>query len=174
MAVVTSNLPIFQSMSNCFKQLILSVGANYVPKQSRDIITEFSSELSAFTRYLISIKNEQITHVLKELDKEVETTSNTLALFVEEMLAPSREDIYTFVGVKNRNQETLYGAYVEFCENKNLKTLLSVPKFKNQLLEVCREIGWNVRGARQRNQEYRIYGVKLRSQQEVAPSISES
>ena len=73
MAVVMSNGPIFHADGGSWlTRRILMLAFDHKPPSDkvRDLEAEFEPELSAFTNYLLSIPNDEITRVLRRIGKD--------------------------------------------------------------------------------------------------------
>jgi putative DNA primase/helicase len=73
MVIVTSNAPIFHADGGSWlTRRILMLPFDHKPAADkvRDLEAEFEPELSAFTNYLLSIPNDQITRVLRRIGKD--------------------------------------------------------------------------------------------------------
>ncbi|BDA71765.1 hypothetical protein CAL7716_059310 [Calothrix sp. PCC 7716] len=183
--VVISNNPLFVGdVTGIDRRLCLVTFDKPLVERDSKVEARMQQEVAQLTALALAMDDTQVKDLINGAGEGFipdfrrqswlhKTENDTIALFMEEMLTSGSEDSFILVGNKNSGSETLYGAYVQFCENNNSKTLFTANNFRNHLLELCREIGWKVRETRQRNNEYRIYGVRLRLLEETAPRVSE-
>jgi putative DNA primase/helicase len=157
-----------------------------VPLPCRDMAVEekMQAEVPQLTALALTMNDQEVKDLIKGTGTGAipdfkrmqwlhKTENDSVALFMEEMLMPATPDKYVMLGGKGDDINTLYGAYMQMCEENNSKSLFTKNNFRGHLLELCREVGWaNVREARQGN-GWRIYGVSLRDEEEEAPRISE-
>ncbi|MEC4883745.1 MAG: DUF3854 domain-containing protein [Scytonema sp. PMC 1070.18] len=182
--VVISNAPVFAGDTTGIDRR-LSLVTFDVPLPFRDPMVEaqMQQEVPALIAIALSMNDTQVTDLLKGTGDATipdfkrqqwlhKTENDSVALFMEEFLAPATEG-FVAIGNKHSDAHTLYGAYVKFCEENNSKTLFTANNFRNRLLELARELNWDVREARQRDNQYRIYGIRLRETEDTALRISE-
>ncbi|RCJ21096.1 hypothetical protein A6770_30990 [Nostoc minutum NIES-26] len=184
--VVISNAPIFVGDVLGIDRRLCLVTFD-VPLDVRDtnIEKKMQLEVPALTAFALSMPDEQVSDMIRGTGEAAipdfkrqqwlhKTENDSVALFMEERLVKASPESYVVVGNKNSDAYTLYGAYAQLCEENNSKSLFTANNFRNHLLELCRELGWkNVREARQRDNQYRIYGVRLRDKEDTALRISE-
>jgi phage/plasmid-associated DNA primase len=152
MVAVTSNGPIFHAPgSSWLSRRLLSMPFQRKPKEIKNLDAEFAPELSAFTNYLLSIPDEEITRVLQGLGKteatatswEMLVRTDSVASFVNDMVIYDANHS-TQIG-KNKNEwkdreydsttSTLYGAYCNHCFESGLQ-----PKSKNTFSSDLQEL----------------------------------
>ncbi|WDD30133.1 DUF3854 domain-containing protein (plasmid) [Nostoc sp. UHCC 0926] len=184
--VVLSNSAIFAGDTTGIERRLCLMTFD-VPLIERDpaIEARMQKEVPALTALSLGMPDQQVTDLLRGTGSAVipdfkrsswlhKTENDSVALFMEERLVRSSAESYVTVGNKSSDIYTLYGAYVRLCEDNNSKTLFTANNFRNRLLEFSRDLGWDeARETRQRDNQYRIYGVRLREQDDEAPRISE-
>ena len=154
MAVVTSNSPIFQGMPNWLKRRILALRATHKPKICRDLTAEFEPELSAFTRYLLTISNSEITRVLRFKGENMGSTlwesairQDSIAAWINEWVIFDDAAI-TQIGCdrtewENRNynpyESTLFGSYSLYCRQTGLQAK-GKNNFSSDLIDLCQQV----------------------------------
>ena len=99
--------------------------------------------------------------------------NDSVALFLEECVITTSASDYTLLGGKGGDSQTLYGAYLAFCEENNSKSPFTRQNFRGHFIDLCREIGWNEVEAKRKETGWRIYGVRLRGNGEVAEYVSD-
>jgi putative DNA primase/helicase len=191
MAVVTSNGPIFHAGGGSWlTRRILMVAFDHKPDKIRDLEAEFEPELSAFTNYLLSIPNEEITRILRGLGKgdvqkplwEAQIRTDSIAAWVNEWVIYD-QSAKTLIG-SDRNEwndtaydashSTLFGSYNLYCKNTGLQ-----PKGKNNfssdLIELCQQtLGWKVAYCRGGTGQRMIQGLRLRTNGDTDPTLEDS
>ncbi len=184
--VIVSNPPIFAGdTTGIDRRLCLVTFDVPLPKRDAAIEAKMQQEVPALTALALAMADEQVSELIKGTGASAipdfkraawlhKTENDSVALFMEEMLVAGLPESYVVVGNKSSGTDTLYGAYAKLCEDNNSKSLFTANNFKNHLLEMCRDIGWNhVREAKQRDGQYRVYGVRLRLAGDTDVSISE-
>lgn len=184
--VIVSNPPIFAGDTTGIDRRLCLVTFD-VPLPNRDAAIEakMQQEVPALTALALAMADEQVSELIRGTGASAipdfkraawlhKTENDSVALFMEEMLVTANPESYVVVGNKSSGTDTLYGAYAKLCEDNNSKSLFTANNFKNHLLELCRDIGWNqAREAKQRDGQYRVYGARLRLAADTDVSISE-
>ena len=189
MAVVTSNSPIFHASGSWLTRRILMMGFERKPDKIRDLEKEFEPELSAFTNYLLSIPNEEITRVLRGLGKgdiqkplwESQIRTDSIAAWVNEWVIYDTS-AKTLIG-SNRNEwsdtaynphaSTLFGSYSLYCKNTGLQAK-GKNNFSSDLIELCQQtLAWSVSYCRGSNGERMIRGLRLRNSGDTDPTLED-
>lgn len=184
--VIVSNPPIFAGdTTGIDRRLCLVTFDVPLPKRDAAIEAKMQHEVPALTALALAMADEQVSELIRGTGASAipdfkraawlhKTENDSVALFMEEMLVTANPESYVVVGNKSSGADTLYGAYAKLCEDNNSKSLFTANNFKNHLLELCRDIGWNqVREAKQRDGQYRVYGTRLRLTGDTNVSISE-
>ena len=189
LAIVTSNLPIFHADGGSWlTRRILMLAFNYKPAsdQLRDLEVEFEPELSAFTNYLLSIPNDEITRVLRRIASDgvsptlwsAKIRTDSIAAWVNEWVMTDPTAI-TQIGC-DRNEwvdndynaliSTLFGSYSHYCRISGLQAK-GKNNFSADLIELCEQtLGWNVAYDRDSRGRRVIKGLRLRSDGDTAPT----
>lgn len=162
LAVVTSNTPIFHADGGSWlTRRILMLAFNYKPPSDlvRDLEAEFEPELSAFTNYLLSIPNEEITRVLRRQPKDgvsptlwgAKIRTDSIAAWVNEWVI-HEPNAKTQIGCdraewadKDYNPiiSTLFGSYSHYCRVSGLQAK-GKNNFSSDLIELCQQtLGWS-------------------------------
>jgi putative DNA primase/helicase len=194
LAIVTSNAPIFHADGGSWlTRRILMLAFDHKPAagQVKDLETEFEPELSAFTNYLLSIPNDEITRVLRRLGADgVSTTlwqsklrTDSIAAWVNDLVihAPHAQ---TQIG-SDRHEwadqpynpliSTLFGSYCHYCRISGLQAK-GKNNFSADLIELVQQtLGWSdVQWARDATGRRVIRGLKLRADGDDAPFLEDS
>ena len=194
LAIVTSNAPIFHADGGSWlTRRILMLAFDHKPAagQVKDLETEFEPELSAFTNYLLSIPNDEITRVLRRLGADgVSATlwqsklrTDSIAAWVNDLVihAPNAQ---TQIG-SDRHQwadqpynpliSTLFGSYCHYCRISGLQAK-GKNNFSADLIELVQQtLGWSdVQWGRDAQGRRVIRGLKLRSDGDSAPFLEDS
>ncbi|MEB3190242.1 MAG: phage/plasmid primase, P4 family, partial [Snowella sp.] len=178
MVMVASNFPIFagDSSSGLSRRLIL-VPFNNVPTPGdrRQLNAEFQSELSAFTNYLLSISDEEVTRTLLETKEIAELNAefwdarqrtDSIAAWVNDQIIFDAEAITPIGKDKNEGKDgnrpqTLFGSYCLHAQQSGTQAK-SVKNFSPDLVELCsRILGKPVQRVALRNGKF-IKGLRLR------------
>lgn len=162
LAVVTSNTPIFHADGGSWlTRRILMLAFNYKPPSDlvRDLEAEFEPELSAFTNYLLSIPNEEITRVLRRQPKDgfcptlwqAKIRTDSIAAWVNEWVI-HEPNAKTQIGCDrsewadidyNPIISTLFGSYSHYCRVSGLQAK-GKNNFSSDLIELCQQtLGWS-------------------------------
>ena len=189
LAIVTSNFPIFQGIGSWLKRRILMVAFNNQPLKTRNLEAEFEPELSAFTKYLLSIPDSQITAVLKGKNNEMNPTLWSSAIRQDSIAAWLNDWVVVddFAQVQigcsrtewegktyNPIDSTLFGSYTLYCRQSGLQAK-GKNNFSADLIELCKQtLGWQVAYERCKVTGRRcVRGLKLRSMSDSSQTIDE-
>jgi putative DNA primase/helicase len=190
MAIITANAPALIGAGSWMKRRGIVVNCNYQPKVERNLDAEFEPELAAFTRYLLSISNEQIDKVLKDdrptsgaVDHaywDVAQRQDSIAAWIEECVM-FQDGAFTQVG-KNKDEwtgsnydptiSTLFGSYHNYCRGAGLQGK-SLNNFAPELEELCQKVLGYKFVIRDRRLSIRGFkGIRLRRDND--PRLSDS
>ena len=155
-AIVTANTPALYGAGSWFKRRARVVEMNFQPTSQRNVMLEFIPEFAAFTRYLLSISNEEIDAVLRGQHAsggvtpsfwEVAIRQDSIAAWVEECVV-FEEEAFTQVG-KNKNEwkdkdynpsmSTLFGSYHQYCIGAGYQGK-GLNNFAPDLLDLCQKV----------------------------------
>jgi len=189
LAILTSNFPIFQGIGSWLKRRILMVAFNNTPSYPRDLDAEFEPELSSFTKYLISIPDEEITRVLRGTSNEMNPTlwesavrQDSIAAWLNEWVIKD-ETAITQIGCDRTEWEgkaynpqisTLFGSYTLYCRQSGLQAK-GKNNFSADLIELCKQtLLWQVAYERCKVTGKRcVRGLRLRSFGDNSQTIDE-
>jgi putative DNA primase/helicase len=183
MAVVTSNAPIFHADGGSWlTRRILMLAFNYKPPTTklRNLESEFEPELSAFTNFLISIPDSEITRVLRRLGEDKVSAvlwnskirTDSIAAWVNERI--NYEPLAKTQVGSDRDEwtketydpitSTLFGSYTHYCKISGLQAK-SINNFSADLIELCQQtLLWtDVERGRDGQGRRIIRGLKLRA-----------
>ena len=188
LAIVTSNSPIFHADGGSWlTRRILMLAFDYKPtvEHLKDLEAEFEPELSAFTNYLLSIPNDEITHVLRRVGSDgvsptlwtAKIRTDSIAAWVNEWVIPD-PTAKTQIGCNRHEWEdsdynplisTLFGSYSHYCRISGL-----IAKGKNNfsadLIEMCQQtLRWSVEYDRDSFGRRVIGGLRLRTASDTTP-----
>ena len=198
LAVVTSNFPVFHTnVGSWLTRRVSMIPFEYqCPNhQKRDLISDFKSELGAFTSYLLSIESSQIDAAFKGERSGKQTLSSTvwssqirsdgLAAWVNDWVIASGDSVVKIGSNRkewvsdedyNPNESTLYGSYSYYCQRSG-RSAKSPQNFSAELLElVNRTLNWSAEKTRTKinGQTARVIkGLRLRSLGDDEPTIEE-
>ncbi|NJN12481.1 MAG: hypothetical protein HC836_35005 [Richelia sp. RM2_1_2] len=182
--ILANSNPFVGDVAGIDRRLSLLTFEVKLPKQDLSVEEKMYAEVPWLMHIALSMSDSQVTDLIKgtggsvipdfEKQKWLHKTDNdSIALFMEEMVVPTSSHIYTILGGKGDDPDTLYGSYLRFCENNNSKSLFTRNNFRSHFVELCREIGWsNVQDKRQ-GSGWRVYGIRLRDKEDKIPYISE-
>ncbi len=156
MAVVTSNQPVLLGGAAAWlKRRALVINCNYQPKVQRDLDAEFEKELSAFTKYLLTISDERIVKAFSgQISKGIDAASwsmmarqDSIAAWVEEHIIfdPSA---HTPIGSNkdewkdfsyNPAESTLFGSYHLYCRESGMHGK-GKTNFTPEFEELCQKV----------------------------------
>lgn len=193
MAVVTSNAPIFHADGGSWlTRRIIMLAFDYKPAvdKVRDLEAEFEPELSAFTNYLLSIPNNEITRVLRRIGKdEVCSTlwqskirTDSIAAWVNEWVIHDPTAKTQIGGDRHEWAEanyipessTLFGSYSHYCRVSGLKGK-GINNFRPDLIELCQQtLGWGDVEFKRDGQRRMICGLRLRTDWDTTPTLDDS
>jgi putative DNA primase/helicase len=190
LAVLTANAPALLGAGSWMKRRGIVVNCSYQPLVERNLDVLFQPELAAFTRYLLSISNEQIDKVLKD-DRptsgavtpaywDVAQRQDSIAAWIEECVV-FQEGAFTQVG-KNKDEwtgssydptiSTLFGSYHNYCRGAGLQGK-SLNNFAPELEELCQKVLGYKFVTRERSMSVRGFrGIRLRREND--PRLSDS
>jgi putative DNA primase/helicase len=192
LAIVTSNTPIFHADGGSWlTRRILMLAFDFKPaiEKLRDLEAEFAPELSAFTNYLLSIPNDEITRVLRQIGKggisptlwTAKIRTDSIAAWINDWVVPDAT-AKTQIGC-NRNEwvdqdynpliSTLFGSYSHYCRVSGLQAK-GKNNFSADLIELCQQtLGWNVTYDRDGSGRRIVRGLRLRTDSDTIPSWEE-
>lgn len=194
MVIVTSNAPIFHADGGSWlTRRIVMLPFDHKPAADkvRDLEAEFEPELSAFTNYLLSIPNDEITRVLRRIDKDgisptlwqSKIRTDSIAAWVNEWVIydPTAKtqigsDRHEWAGKEYDAQlSTLFGSYSHYCHISGLQAK-GKNNFSSDLIELCQQtLGWgDVQYGRDGQGRRIICGLKLRTHGNTALSVEDS
>ncbi|MCT7971277.1 DNA primase family protein [Laspinema olomoucense] len=192
MAVVTSNFPIFHTDAGSWlTRRVLMAEFLHKPSaaQLRDLETEFSPELPAFTNYLLSIPECVIERTLRGIGNptlspvlwESKIRTDSIAAWVSEWII-SDVNAKTQIGSdkdewKDSNyqpaESTLFGSYNLFCRQSGLQPK-SINNFSADLIELCSQtLKWECSRTRDSKGRKSISGIRLRTDDDKTPTIDQ-
>lgn len=201
MAIVTANSPVLLGAGSWLKRRAIVVRCDYQPEVVRDLDAEFENEITAFTRYLLSIPVSSINSMLRgyKLDiadgdspysaSSLDTSSfwdiairqDSIAAWIDECVVYER-GAFTRVGrdkdewlhsTYNPSMSTLFGSYHAYCRGAGLHGK-SVNTFAEELLELSQKtLGYKyVERTRKGSASIRgMSGIRLRLEHE--PTITD-
>lgn len=178
MVVVLSNLPIFTGdAASRIARRVIPVPCNSVVSvgQRRDLNTEFTAELDAFTNHVLSIQPDRVTRVLTGLVDIPECTlefwenrirTDSIAAWLNDLVI---YDVLAETPIGSDKQEglsgnprTLYGSYCLHCQQSGTSPKAN-KNFSPDLLELCRSVlGWEVERKVTKTGKF-IRGLRLRT-----------
>ena len=178
MVVVLSNLPIFTGdAASRIARRVMTVPCNSVVSvgQRRDLNTEFTAELDAFTNHVLSIPPAHVTRVLTGLVDIPECTlefwenrirTDSIAAWLNDLVI---YDVLAETAIGSDKQEglsgnprTLYGSYCLHCQQSGTSPKAN-KNFSPDLLELCRSVlGWEVERLVTKTGKF-IRGLRLRT-----------
>jgi len=187
--LLISNVPLFAGdTSGIGRRLCLTTFAQPIPASLRDnsIEQRLESELSPLTAIALAMPNQLVTDLIKgiglaeipEFARESwlhKTINDSVALFVEERLVKDPQAEIMLGGKSGDIHSTAYGAYMAFVEENNSKSCFSTNNFRQHLVEVCREAGWDGVEAKRMNNGWKLCGIRLRraGYDDALPRVSE-
>lgn len=177
MVVVCSNLPIFVGdATSRVKRRAITVPCNNVvaPNRRRNLEQEFEPQLAAFTNYLLSISDDEVTRVLLGLENIPEVALefwrnrirvDSIAAWLNDYVIADPLAKTAIGSDKNEGDNgtptTLFGSYSWHCKNAG-DNAKSNKNFSPDLIELCQSVlGWKIE--KDRNAKgYFIKGIRLR------------
>ncbi|MDV2998298.1 MAG: hypothetical protein N4J56_008003 [Chroococcidiopsis sp. SAG 2025] len=188
MAVVTSNSPLFHGDGGSWlTRRVLMLPLEHQPKAVRDMDTLFAPELSAFTRYLLSISNEEITTTLRQVSAQSLTTTlwqakirtDSIAAWLNDWVVCDPDAILR-IGTNKKEwatetyqpaTSTAFGSYSHYCASTGYQAK-SVKNFISDAIELCqRTLGWAVTQDTDAQGRPILRGIRLRCDGDLAPNI---
>ena len=159
LVLITANQPCFPASAlSWLKRRIIQQEFAYTPtKRNRNLVREFEPEISAFTKYLLSIPVSEIEQILDPEDQSINSTfwedrvrADPMAAWLNELVIHDA-DAKTAVGAdKNEwkdktyipTSSTLFGSYSHYCTGGGYSAK-GKNNFSADLVELCREVlGW--------------------------------
>lgn len=193
MVLVTSNAPIFHTDGGSWlkrRAVMIPFDHKPVTDKVRDLEAEFEPELSAFTNYLLSIPNDEITRVLRGIGKDgVSPTlwqskirTDSIAAWVNEWVIHDSA-AKTQIGsdrhewesqTYNPESSTLFGSYSHYCRISGLQAK-GKNNFSADLIELCQQtLEWsNIKWGRDNQGRREICGLKLRTGWDTTPIVED-
>ena len=182
--VLANSNPFVGDVAGIDRRLSLLTFEVKLNNQDTSVEEKMHAEVPWLMRIALSMSDSQVKGLIKgtggsaipdfEKQKWLHKTDNdSIALFMEEMVVPAAQSIYTILGGKGDDPDTLYGSYLRFCENNNSKSLFTRNNFRSHFVELCREIGWSHVQDRRQGSGWRVYGIRLRDKEDKIPHISE-
>ncbi len=194
MAVVTSNSPIFHADGGSWlTRRILMLAFDHKPATDkvRDLEAEFEPELSAFTNYLLSIPNDEITRVLRRIGKDgvsptlwqAKIRTDSIAAWVNEWVI-HEPTAKTQIGCDrsewadkdyNPSISTLFGSYSHYCRVSGLQAK-GKNNFSSDLIELCQQtLDWgDVNYDRDNFGRRLICSLRLRTDGDITLTLEDS
>lgn len=184
LVIVANNNPFIGDTTGIDRRLSLIQFDNPIPARDSGMEQKMQAEVGILIALALAMDERQVKNLItgiedgyipdiKRLTWLHKTENDSIALFVEEMLIPAAANEYVLLGGKGDNPNTLYGAYMQMCEDNNSKSLFTKNNFRAHLMEICREVGWQVREARHGTGGWKVYGIKLRGDNDPSPRISD-
>ena len=180
LALITANQPCFPASAlSWLKRRIIQHEFAYTPtKRNRNLVREFEPEISAFTRYLLSIPVAEIERILDPEDQSINGTfwedrvrADPMAAWLNELVIHDAE-AKTAVGAdKNEwkdatyvpTNSTLFGSYNYYCTGGGYSAK-GKNNFSADLVELCREVlGWKDVSKERATVGVVIKGLRLRT-----------
>jgi putative DNA primase/helicase len=176
LTLVCGNIMAFsgQNLDAIMKRMILLIFDNVVPESDvKDLAPIFEPELSAFTEYLLSIPDDEVTsvltgrtHQMSEGDAwETRMVGDPVATWLNYHVVISPE-AKTFMGknrleaTDGREATTFYGSYAKHCLEAG-SNAMSVQKFSPALIRLLETLGWPFEKHTTNKGTY-IQGLRLR------------
>ncbi|MGB3757708.1 MAG: DUF5906 domain-containing protein, partial [Rivularia sp. (in: cyanobacteria)] len=182
--VLANSNPFVGDVAGIDRRLSLLTFDVKLKNQDSSVEDKMHAEAPWLMRIALSMSDSQVKGLIKgtggsaipdfEKQKWLHKTDNdSIALFMEEMVVPTNQSVYTILGGKGDDPDTLYGSYLRFCENNNSKSLFTRNNFRSHFVELCREIGWSQVQDKRQGSGWRVYGIRLRDKEDKIPHISE-
>ena len=182
--ILANSNPFVGDVAGIDRRLSLLTFEVKLPNQDTSVEEKMHAEVPWLMRIALSMSDSQVKGLIKgtggsaipdfEKQKWLHKTDNdSIALFMEEMVVPTVSSIYTILGGKGDDPDTLYGSYLRFCDNNNSKSLFTRNNFRSHFVELCREIGWSHVQDKRQGSGWRVYGIRLRDKEDKIPHISE-
>ena len=169
MVILSSNQPIFVGdSSSAMGRRAITMPFNFIPSKRKNLESEWESELSAFTNYLLSLSDDFVTKTLLEdtspvinlADWENQIRIDSIAAWLNDCLIPDAMG-YASIGNDRKNTDTLFGSYCDYCEKNGLQAKSS-KNFSPDLLELANQkLGWGLELFRQ-NTGRIVRGLRIR------------
>lgn len=193
LSLMTANNAALQGggVGRWFERRARIVRMNYVPTKVRDLDKEFAPELAAFTKYLLSISDDEINEVLRDEVSTGNTDPNfwemairqdSLASWVEQNIIFD-PNARTQVGSNkheclgdtyNPATATLFGSYHRYCYQGNLQGR-GINNFSPELEEILQKVLRHPDVQRVKTRQGNFFtGIRLRTTNDDISTISES
>lgn len=156
------------------------------PLPARDTAVErqMQAEVGVLISLALAMPKTQVTDLIKGTGEGIipdfkrqqwlhKTDNDSIALFMEEMLVPATADQYLMLGGKGDDPSSLYGAYLKMCDENNARNVYTKNNFRGHLLELCREVGWDLVRESRCGTGWRVYGLRIRAFNDENPRISD-
>jgi putative DNA primase/helicase len=182
--VVANNNPFVGDTTGVDRRISLLQFDNPIPVRDSGMEQKMQLEVGILISLALSMDCVQVKNLIAGVDSGYspdikrltwlhKTDNDSVAMFVEEMLVPAPQNEYVMLGGKGDDAKSLYGAYLKMCEENNARSTYTKNNFRNHLLEICREVGWlKVRESRC-GTGWRVYGVRLRTENDNSPRVSD-
>jgi phage/plasmid-associated DNA primase len=193
LSLITANHAVLQGggIGSWFKRRVIPEKMNITPTKVEDLDTKFKPEIAAFTKYLLSISDEEINATLRDGISSEQTDCNfwemairqdSLASWVNEHIIFDANS-QTRVGANKHEclgeeyhpiKATLFGSYHRYCHQGNLQGK-SINNFPSELEEILKKVLRHPEVSRIRNREGSFFeGIRLRTLQDDIPTPLES
>ncbi|QSJ16675.1 hypothetical protein JYQ62_12400 [Nostoc sp. UHCC 0702] len=193
MVMMASNYPVFVGeQSSAIQRRIITVPFTQTPqKVDHQLFEKLTSQLNAFTNYLLSLSDEFVTETLSGTQKsagvsfmewEQRMMTDSVAWWLNEFVIRD-SNIKTQIG-NNKNEAkdngianvtTLYGSYYQRCSDAG-KTPKSNTEFSRHLKDLCNNIlGWKEVEKHEGNRFNELIGLRLRKigEDDHIPTVEE-
>ncbi len=193
LSIVTANSPALYGAGSWFKRRARVVHMNFQPQAQQNLMVKFIPEIAAFTRYLLSITNDEIDSVLRDQHSasggvtpafwEVAVRQDSIAAWVEECVVFD-ETAFTQVG-KNKDEwkdkdynpyvSILFGSYHHYCRGAG-HAAKGLNNFAPDLEDLCQKVlGYSdVHRHRNNNGTRGFKGIRLRhdGEKQISDTLS--
>lgn len=163
LCIVTANDNTFISAARWLERRAIVIECNYKPKKQINLDSLFADEISAFTKYLLTIPDAEIDRVLSvsaddvnEQYLQIARADSVMSWLQDCVVYTADPEIYTLVGAKDNpsyrpgdpitfkfDAASLWGNYNLYCHDSNLHPK-GKDNFVNLLLEHCGSLGWSL------------------------------
>jgi putative DNA primase/helicase len=184
LVVVANNNPFIGDTTGVDRRISLLQFDNPIPVRDSGMEQKMQEEVGILISLALSMDCVQVKNLIAGVDSGYspdikrltwlhKTDNDSVAMFVEEMLVPAPQNEYVMLGGKGDDAKSLYGAYLKMCEENDGRSNYTRNNFKKHLIEICHEIGWvQVRETRC-GPGFRVYGVRLRTENDNSPRVSD-
>ncbi len=187
LALISANAPALLGSGSWIKRRAIVVSCNHQPEVEKTLSEEFAPEIAAFTKYLLSISNEDIDHVLRAQRPtsgavepamwEVLQRQDSIAAWVEEHVSFDSAS-FSLIGSNKDEDEanpdlaTLFGSYHRYCRRAGLQGK-SLVNFAPELEELCQKtLGFKYVARHRKKSGRGMIGIRLRGV--GSPHLSET